>query len=139
MDLESFSASSKDISTFQKLRAKDSADKKSIRKRRYDLPKHGTGDRFIKGPIPLDWVKASSVCGRRSIDVAVILWFAAGIQRSNPFKLSQTVLSELVIPAKTARRILIRMQSIGIVVVDFHRGRSPLVTILDLPASREDA
>ena len=129
MDLGKFGATSEEIATYQK-----GLPKKTSRKRvQRDVPRHGSGDRFIKGPIPMEWMRAANTCGRRSVSVAIVIWFAAGLQRSNPVKLSQTVLAELGIPSRTAKRVLERMQSIGIVEVEFHRGRSPLVTILDVP------
>ena len=48
-----------------------------------------TGERFIRGPIPLEWMKLAAKCGDRAEAVAVLLWYAAGFQRSNPVKLSQ--------------------------------------------------
>lgn len=131
MDLEKFSASSEDITLHQSRTPAKS--KKKVRVKR-DLPRHGSGDRFIKGPIPLDWLRAANTCGRKSVSVATMIWFAAGLQRSNPVKLSPAILSELAIPSRTAKQVLERMQDVGIVTVEFHRGRSPMVTILDAPA-----
>jgi hypothetical protein len=81
----------------------------------------------------MDWLRVANTCGRQAMSVATLVWFAAGVQRNNPVKITPTVLSELAIPPRTAKRILERMQDVGIVEVEFHRGRSPLVTILPLP------
>jgi hypothetical protein len=130
MDVISFGASPDAVSNFQKSRSK--SQKKQIC--RLDLPQPD-GGKFVRGPIPLDWLRAANTCGRRSISVAVLLWYGAAWQKSNPFKLSRDTLAELAVSPRTARRVLERMKSIGIVEVEFHRGRSPLVTILALPTS----
>jgi hypothetical protein len=130
MDIENFAATPETIAGFQKTKATRKT-RVAIRK---DVPRHGSGDKFIKGPIPLDWIRAASRCGRRSTCLAILLWYAAGCQRTNPIKLGPSILSELAIAPKTASRILERMHSMRIVSVEFHRGRSPLVTILALPS-----
>src|SRR6056297_2005012 len=67
------------------------------------LPKHQAGERFIRGPIPLAWFKAASLCGERAEAVAVLLWYSAGYQRRNPIKLTPAVLRELRVHPKTAK------------------------------------
>lgn len=97
------------------------------------LPKHGKGERFIRGPIPLAWMKLAARCGNRAEAVALLLWYAAGFQRSNPVKLSKSILAELNVHPKTAKRVLVRMREIGLVDAEFHRGRSPVVTLTTQP------
>ncbi len=80
------------------------------------------------------WMRLAARCGNRSEAVALLLWYAAGFQRSNPVKLSKTILAELGVHTKTAKRVLIRMAEFGLVDVEFHRGRSPVVTITTPPA-----
>ena len=131
MDLETFRGSGTDVAAFHAVQADRPADKTPAKKRAsVELPKHGKGERFIKGPIPLEWMKLASKCGNRSEAVAVLLWYAAGFQRSNPVKLSKTILAELKVHPKTAKRVLVRMSDLGLVDVTFHRGRSPVVTIV---------
>lgn len=94
------------------------------------LPRHSPGERFVKGPIPLDWLKAAASCGQRGEAVSLLMWYQAGLTRSNPVKLTPKVLGELKVHPKTARRILRRMQEVGLVNVEFRRGSSPVVTLL---------
>jgi hypothetical protein len=49
--------------------------------------------------------------------------------RPNPVKLTPAILEELRVHPRTARRALQRMAELGLVKVEFHRGRSPQVTI----------
>lgn len=131
MDLESFSASETDVAAFyggqDERPVKQSARRSN--QRSVDLPRHGDGERFIRGPIPLAWMKLAAKCGNRSEAVALLLWYSAGFQRSNPVKLSKTILDELGVHTKTAKRVLLRMAEFGLVDVVFRRGRSPVVTL----------
>ncbi len=129
--MDSFFADGSDMAAFyagQTERHGEGSTKRNVR-RLVDLPKHGPGERFIRGPIPLEWMKLAAKCGGRAEAVAVLLWYAAGFQRSNPVKLSAKILAELHVHPKTAKRVLVRMKELGLVNVEFHRGRSPVVTI----------
>ena len=53
-----------------------------------ELPKAQRGEKFIRGPIPLDWIQAAIPLGRKSIHVVLALWYSAGFNRSNPVKLT---------------------------------------------------
>lgn len=134
MDLEQFTASPSDVTAYYAGKPKPTSKRKTgtaktTIKTSNKLPRHSDGDRFVKGPIPLDWIKAASRCGHRAEAVALLVWYAAGVQRANPCKLTPKVLAELHVHPRTARRILERFVHAGLAVVKFHRGRSPLVTI----------
>ena len=95
------------------------------------VPRHQKGELFIRGPIPMKWVKAASTCGQRAEAVTILLWQTVGWQKKNPLRLTHRILQELNVHPKTAKRVLSRMADIGLVEVEFHRGRSPVVTLLD--------
>ncbi|WP_442506115.1 hypothetical protein SH528x_004942 [Novipirellula sp. SH528] len=131
MNLESFTAGPSDVAALFTVRGERRVDKSGKGKlASAPLPKHGPGERFIRGPIPLAWFKLASGCGRQAAAVAVLLWYAAGYQRRNPVKLTPQVLAELAVHPKTARRILGVMADRGLVLVETKRGRSPMVTIV---------
>lgn len=103
-----------------------------------DLPRHSKGERFIRGPIPLDRLRLAATCGHSAGLVGVLLWYEAGWQKANPVKLTASDVKAFGIHPKTAKRCLVKMESIGLVSAEFHRGRSPLVTIKPFPPrSRE--
>ena len=129
MELDQFTASDTDIGEFyESTRTTARKHKRVVVK--LDLPRPKTGAKFIKGPLPLDWLRSASRCGNRAEAVALLLWYAAGWQKSNPAKLTPTILAELHVHPKTARRVLLQFQSAGLVDVVMKRGCSPLVTIL---------
>lgn len=127
MDLNAYSASDTDIAGHYQRRPK----RKSKVRRTIELPKAKIGGKFIKGPIPMDWLRVAAGCGQRAEAVAILLWYAAGWQKTNPAKLTPAILSELNVHPKTSKRCLQRMAEVGLVDVEFKRGRSPLVTLLD--------
>lgn len=130
MDLATYTAKPDDVSGLFAVRGEKRIDKRgNAETQSAPLPRHGPGERFIRGPIPLAWFKAASTCGERAEAVAVLLWYAAGYQRRNPIKLTPAVLRELNVHPKTAKRVLIRMAERGLVRNVFARGRSPVVTI----------
>lgn len=135
MDISDFQATQADITAFhagksqrQEAKSKRSESVDSTQPR-FDLPKP-MGGRFIKGPIPLDWMKIASRCGRRGVELGLLLLYAAGWQKKSSVKFTSSIREELKIGEKTTKRILVQMQREGIIEVDFHRGRAPLVTLL---------
>lgn len=130
MDLDSFAATKTDLAGFYQTAPQTKP--RSTKRPRLDLPQPQSGDRFIKGPIPLEWMKLASRCGYRSEAVALLLWYLAGWQRSNPVKLTPDTLAEFRVHPKTAKRILLSFESAGLVSVEFRRGCSPVVTLLAL-------
>lgn len=130
MDLETFTAKPGEIAELFAVQGERRVDRRATKHTTMaPLPKHQPGERFIRGPIPLAWFKAAAKCGERAEAISVLLWYAAGYQRRNPVKLTPTILKELNVHPKTARRVLVKMAELRLVDVVFHRGRSPLVTI----------
>jgi len=132
MKLDQFIASSADVAAHYATKPKGKPKRglvRAVAKSVQPLPQHCDGDHFVKGPIPMAWLRVASRCGYRAEAVGLLVWYAAGIQKSNPCKLTPKVLSELHVNPRTARRILERFAGAGLVVVEFHRGRSPVVTI----------
>lgn len=58
------------------------------------LPRHQAGEKFLKGPIPFDWLCAAAQLPGKSLQVAMAIWFLAGLHKSPTVKLSQSVLKD---------------------------------------------
>jgi hypothetical protein len=87
------------------------------------------GKMFIKGPIPLGWItKAAGVEGK-TLHVAIALWFLAGLKRSRTVALSQSALRLFGVSRQAGYRALFRLEGAGLVSVERHQGRNPIVTI----------
>jgi hypothetical protein len=84
-------------------------------------------------------MRAASRCGNRAEAIGLLVWYAVGLTRAHSIKLTPSMLKEFNVHPKTARRTLKRMAELGLVAVDFHRGRSPQVTVLPWRAAINQA
>ncbi|WP_128113651.1 hypothetical protein [Polynucleobacter necessarius] len=93
------------------------------------LPKRQPG-LFIKGPIPLDWLKKVNNLGGSTELVAVMLWFYAGIACSKTIKLDSKIDDVTGLTRQTRQGILKRLEWHGLIKLFPQRGGYPRVTIL---------
>lgn len=100
--------------------------------KRAKLPRHTHGTRFLKGPIPLDWLSAASRCPGKALHVAVVLWFYAGMTVDARVPLKNIVLEEFGVNRFAKYRALDVLEKAGLVAVDRRRGAGANVTILPL-------
>lgn len=101
------------------------------------LPRHKPGEKFLKGPIPWNWLTAAAKLSGKALHVAVVLWFTAGIKYSPTIALSGKVLKDMGVQRNAAYRGLAVLEEAGLVAVIRHRGRCPRVTINDFTANSE--
>ena len=98
------------------------------------LPRHKPGQKFLKGPIPLNWMSSAAAQPGKALHVALALWFWAGMKRSRQVILSMSWLrATLGVDRHSGYRGLASLEVIGLVSVVRHRGRKPIVTLLDMP------
>jgi hypothetical protein len=88
---------------------------------------------FIRGPLPVSWIAAAAKLHRQALAVAMAVWFRKGIERAKQFPLYPSALARFGVNRWSGYRALAAMEAAGLVRVERHRGRSPLVTVLDLP------
>lgn len=113
--------------------------RRSITSKREKAPHHKTGEHFLRGPIPMDWLYAASkASGRgRGFQVAIVLWYLSGLNhQTRTVKLSGSVLTKMGIKRHAGYRGLAALEKAGLVHVEKHDGRAPLVTLLG--AGRSD-
>jgi hypothetical protein len=108
------------------------------RAERRPLPKHERGARFIRGPIPYVWLRVALSVGGKAGNLAWAIWWAVGVQRANPIRLSARMLRDFGISARAARRLLLEFERAGLLELDRRRGRGPTVTLLT-PEDTEQA
>jgi hypothetical protein len=98
------------------------------------LPRHEPGQKFLKGPIPLNWLSLAASQPGKALHVALALWFWAGMKRSRQVTLSMSWLrATLGVDRHSGYRGLAALEVIGLVSVVRHQGRKPIVTLLDTP------
>jgi hypothetical protein len=97
-------------------------------------PRHRPGERFLKGPIPLNWLGAAASLPGKALHVAIELWFWAGVKNSRTVAISLSHLRATRIHRSSASRGLQALERAGLVAVVRHSGRKPIVTLLDYDA-----
>lgn len=89
-----------------------------------------SGEKFLKGPVPLFWVMVASKLPGKALHVGIALWYLAGLTKSPVLKLNQSRLKDFGITRDSARRGLRALEHLGLILVVRKTGRKPQVTIL---------
>jgi len=106
---------------------------------RKKAPRHKSGEPFLRGPIPMNWLAAASkASGHGSgLGIAVALWYLSGLNlQAKTVKLSGSVLRQMGIERHAGYRGLKTLEKAGLVSVERHSGRLPMVTILGLEVEK---
>ena len=74
----------------------------------------------------------------RALHVALALWYLAGLENRNTVKPTWAVWRRFGVSPDASRRGLAALEAAGLVAVERHRGRCPLVTILEVVSERGD-
>ena len=101
--------------------------------KRGKAPRHRAGERFLRGPIPMDWICAAArATGHGSgFKVAIALWHSSGLNRqAKTVKLSGSVLRDMGVERHAGYRGLVALERAGLVSVERRSGQSPVVTLL---------
>jgi hypothetical protein len=94
-------------------------------------PRHRPGERFLKGPIPWQWLETTARLPGKALALALHLWQQAGWRRRRtvPVCLSRIGLG---VSRYAARRALQALEVAGLVSVDRRTGHGLAVTLLDV-------
>jgi hypothetical protein len=94
-------------------------------------PRHKAGEWFLKGPIPGEWLHRAAELPARALHVALAAWYLAGVEKRRQVKLTWGVFARFGVSPDAGRRGLVALERAGLVSVDRHPGRCPVVTILE--------
>ena len=97
------------------------------------LPHHKTGEKFLKGPIPMTWLCKAAQLPGKSLHVGNALWFLGGLNKSPTVKLNQAILAEFGVTRHCKYRALNWLTNAGLITVQEAYGKNPVVTILAVP------
>ena len=86
--------------------------------------------RFLKGPLPLDWLQAAARLPSKALHVGIALWFLVGLQKSHTVQLAPSILHQFGVNRYAGYRALKVLEGEGLITVTRHRGRSPMVTVM---------
>ena len=93
-------------------------------------PRHQRGEKFLKGPIPLSWLCRAARLPGKTLAVALIIWFRAGITSRREVKIGRTQTGLFGIGRKAVYRGLSALESAGLISIKRSVGKSPIITIL---------
>ena len=109
---------------------------RKIPKRRARAAPSGPGRtrRFLKGPVPFDWLKAAGCLPGKALHVGVILWHQVGLCGGDrTVKLRWKLARDLGVLRHSGYRALTALEAAGLISVVQEPGRSPVVTVCDCP------
>jgi hypothetical protein len=84
---------------------------------------------FIKGPIPLDWVKRANALPGKAGAVGIALWFLAGVKRSLTFKVTAEAERVAACTRQAFSQGLYALEGAGLIAVNRQTGTRPEVDI----------
>jgi hypothetical protein len=85
--------------------------------------------KFIKGPIPLDWIKKALKLAPCAIRIGIVLWYISGLRKNETFILSNVMLKKFNIYRHTKYRGLELLEEAGLIEVERRFKKNPKVTI----------
>jgi hypothetical protein len=92
-------------------------------------PRHRQGEKFLKGPIPWGWLTAAAKLPGHAFHVGIATWHLSFMKGSRTVALSGKLLEDLGVSRYAGYRALTALEEAGLVSVQRHRGRNPIVTI----------
>jgi hypothetical protein len=118
------------------LRIEHVATSRSIPLLRSKPPRPQSGGRFLRGPIPLDWLSRAAALPGRSLHVAMAIWFMAGLKKTAVVPVSNITGHQFGLDRNAKYRALEWLENANLIIVERRAGRAPLVTILEAPNER---
>ena len=97
--------------------------------------------KFLKGPVPWDWIAEASNLPGKALHVGLALWRLSGVLKSPTVRLGNSEVQALGVNRSAKSRALLALKSAGLIRISQKIGRLPEVTLLDANArhSKPDA
>ncbi|MDP4836405.1 MAG: hypothetical protein NWS01_04560 [Burkholderiales bacterium] len=86
--------------------------------------------KFLKGPIPLDWLTAAARLPGKAINVGIALWWLAGMSKTGALKLTRQSQLALNISKDAERDGLRRLRQAGLIELTARPGQRHSVRII---------
>ena len=87
---------------------------------------------FLRGPIPMAWLDKAAGLPDKTLNVALALMWLHGMNRGEPFKLTQKALRYLHVSRDACYDGINRLEHGGLISVERQAGQRHTITILDL-------
>jgi len=92
------------------------------------------GEYFVKGPIPLTWIKQAVLAGGASLAVGIGLYFLSGMRGQKAVSATHDLWRKLGLSRYAAQRGLAALEKAGLVMISRKPGTAPRVTLLPVAA-----
>jgi hypothetical protein len=89
---------------------------------------------FLKGPIPMAWLKAAAELPGKAFQLGVAIWWLRPMSKGENFKLTQKALDYVGISRDATYDALKRLEARELIRVQRSPGRRPIVGILTVVA-----
>ena len=86
---------------------------------------------YIRGPIPLEWLKAAAALPGKSLHTGLAIWLLAEIEKSRTIALSNAQASYFSIDRNAKYRALDWLEKASLIEVKRKLGQSPIVTLIE--------
>lgn len=86
--------------------------------------------KFIKGPIPLEWITRANALPGKAGAVGLALWFLVGVKSSRTIKLTGEVEQIAACDRKSKYTALAALETAGLITVKRRAGAMAVATIL---------
>ena len=86
--------------------------------------------RFLKGPIPWDWVEIASKLPGKALALGMLLWREAGMDGIGPVTITSAKAAALGIDRSAKSRAVADLERVGLVRVERRPRQNPLVTLI---------
>lgn len=98
-------------------------------RQRWQAKRQRDGDKFISGPLPLPWLGKAAKLPGKALAVGLGLWFLRGLIRESRLSFTPSTWNQFGLSRSAVYRGLEQLESAGLVTVERHRGRCPVVTL----------
>jgi hypothetical protein len=88
------------------------------------------GQRFLRGPIPWNWLSGAALLPGKSLQVGLAVWHLAGLKTAMTVELSRVPLKSLNVTRQAGYRGLKALENAGLIKAERRKGRKTRVTIL---------
>ena len=85
---------------------------------------------FVRGPIPLEWLRKAAALPGKTLNVALALWWRHGLAKGKPFKLTRAALEYLNVERDAASVGLVRLERAGLIQVERKPGQRPTTSLV---------
>lgn len=99
-------------------------------------PRFKQGQKFLKGPILLDWLARAAACPGKALHIAIAVRFMVGLTKSDTVRIPRNVLQAFRVSRYAKSRALAALEAAGLIHVHRRSGAGPVITIREVVESK---